>query len=84
MHQHRVAWIKRDFLKISLKMENVLLFLLGDAALFSKIWSVHLFEKENKLKPWTSCRKQKKKKNGFPISENCCKQARLLENYLLR
>ena len=43
-------------------MENVLLFLLGDAALFSKIWSVHLFEKENKLKPWTSCRKQKKKK----------------------
>ena len=40
-------------------MENVLLFLLGDAALFSKIWSVHLFEKENKLKPWTSCRKQK-------------------------
>ena len=43
-------------------MENVLLFLLGDAALFSKIWSVHLFEKENKLKPWTSCRKQKKQK----------------------
>ena len=46
-------------------MENVLLFLLGDAALFSKIWSVHLFEKENKLKPWTSCRKQKKKKKWF-------------------
>ena len=46
-------------------MENVLLFLLGDAALFSKIWSVHLFEKENKLKPWTSCRKQKKKKMVF-------------------
>ena len=57
-------------------------FLLGDAGLFAKKWPLHLFEKEMKTKPWTSCRKQKG--NGFPISENCFKKAWQLENYLLR
>ena len=38
---------------------NVPLFLLRHAALFCKLWTVHLFEKEMKSKLWTSCRKQK-------------------------
>ena len=39
--------------------KNVALFLLGDAGLFAKKWPIHLFEKEMKTKPWTSCRKHK-------------------------
>ena len=39
--------------------KNVALFLLGDAGLFAKKWPIHLFEKEMKIKPSTSYRKQK-------------------------